>query len=484
MKSGESMMNATPETGSSDTSERLFKSHAVTALKLRQSTAAERRDKLARLLKAILERRDAILGAAHRDLGKHPTETNLTELLPLVGEVKHAIANLKRWTKTRRVGPTAATLGTSSRVVYQPKGRCLIISPWNYPLSLALGPLVSAVAAGNTAILKPSEFTPNTNRVVKDIIGAAFPQDEVAVIEGAAQTAIDLLARPFDHIFFTGSPETGKKVMAAAAANLASVTLELGGKSPVIVDASADLRSAAAHIIWGKMVNAGQTCIAPDYVYVHRDVADEFVELCRSTIAERFGGNDAAIKSSLDFPRMIHAQHAQRVAGLIDDAVRCGSQVVCGGASDADARYVAPTLLRKVPANAQIRRQEIFGPVLPILEFSSLDEVIAEINAAPKPLAIYAWTRNERTVESLQTHTSSGSLCVNLCLQQFAQHNLPFGGVNTSGIGNAHGFFGFKAFSHERAVMKAGPLSALKLLFPPYDARKRRLSELLIKYAT
>ena len=405
-------------------------------------------------------------------------------MLPLVGEVKHAIANLKRWTKPRRIGPTAATLGTSSRVIYQPKGRCLIISPWNYPLSLALGPLVSAVAAGNTAILKPSEFTPHTNRVVKDIIVAVFPQDEVAVVEGAAQTATDLLSLPFDHIFFTGSPTVGKKVMAAAAQHLTSVTLELGGKSPVIVDADADLRSAAEHIIWGKTVNAGQTCIAPDYAYVHRDVAERFVELCRSTITARFGESDAAIKSSPDFPRMIHRRHAERVARLIDDAVKAGSQIACGGASDAEARYVAPTLLRGVPAEAHIRKEEIFGPVLPILTFDSLDVVIAEINAAPKPLAIYAWTRSARTVEALQTNTSSGSLCVNLCMQQFAQHNLPFGGVNTSGIGNAHGFFGFKAFSHERAVMSAGPLSALKLLFPPYDARKRRLSELLIKYAT
>jgi len=467
-----------------DASDGLFESHAATALKLRQSTAAERRRKLERLLDAILERKDAILDAAHLDLRKHPTETNLTEVLPLVGEVKHAIANLKRWMKPHRISPTLATLGTKSRVVYQPKGRCLIISPWNYPLSLALGPLASAVAAGNTAILKPSEFTPNTNRVVKDIIGAVFPQDEVAVVEGDAQVATDLLSRAFDHIFFTGSPAVGKKVMAAAANNLASVTLELGGKSPVIVDASADLRSAAEHIIWGKTVNAGQTCIAPDYAYVHRDVVDKFVDLCRDTIAARFGRSDADIKSSPDFPRMIHSRHAERVARLVDEAVQAGSQIACGGASDAEARYVAPTLLRGVPADTRIRKEEIFGPVLPILTFDSLDTVIAEINAAPKPLAIYAWTRDRRTAESLQTNTSSGSLCVNLCLQQFAQHNLPFGGVNTSGIGNAHGFFGFKAFSHERAMMTAGPLSALKLLFPPYDAGKRRLSELLIKYAT
>ena len=479
---GESKMNARPERESAI--EGLFESQAITALKLRQSTAAERGSRLRKLHAAILERKEAILEAAHRDLGKHPTETNLTELLPLVGELKHALAHLKRWMKPHRISPTLATLGTSSRIVYQPKGRCLIISPWNYPLSLALGPLVSAVSAGNTVILKPSEFTPHTNRVVADIIGAVFPQNEVAVVEGAADTATALLSLAFDHIFFTGSPAVGRKVMAAAANSLASVTLELGGKSPVIVDASADLQGAAEHIIWGKMINAGQTCIAPDYAFVHRDVADRFIELCRNTIARRFGPSDAMIRSSPDFPRMIHRRHAERVARLIDEAAQAGGQIVCGGSSDAESRYVAPTLLRNVPANAQILREEIFGPALPVLTFDSLDSVIAQINAAPKPLALYAWTKDARTVQALQTNTSSGSLCVNLCLQQFAQHNLPFGGVNTSGIGNAHGFFGFKAFSHERAVMSAGPLSALKLLFPPYNDKKRRLSEMLIKYGT
>jgi aldehyde dehydrogenase (NAD+) len=461
---------------------KLFEAQAATALRLRQSTAAQRRSKLKQLLEAVLERKEAIRDAVHRDLGKHPTETNLTEILPLVDETKHAMACVKRWMKPHRVSPTLSSLGTASRVIYQPKGRCLLISPWNYPLSLALGPLVSAVAAGNTAILKPSEFTPHTNGVVKDIVSAAFTSDEVAVVEGAADTATALLALPFDHIFFTGSPTIGKKVMAAAAHNLASVTLELGGKSPVIVDATANLRHAAEHIIWGKMVNAGQTCIAPDYVYVHRDIAERFVDLCRRTIAQRYGENDTALKSSPDFPRMIHSRHAQRVARLIDDAVRCGGRIAFGGTFDVESRYVAPTLLQDVPASAQIRKEEIFGPVLPILTFDSLDAVIDEINAAPKPLALYVWSKSERTIQALQERTSSGSLCVNLCLQQFAQHNLPFGGVNHSGIGNAHGFFGFKAFSHERAVMSAGPLSALEMLFPPYDERKRRLSELLIKY--
>ena len=462
----------------------LFTSQAATALRLRQSTAAQRREKLSRLLDAILARKDAITDALQFDLAKHPTETNITEVLPLVGELKHAIAHLKRWMKPQSIRPTMASLGTTSRVLYQPKGRCLLISPWNYPLSLALGPLVSAVAAGNTVILKPSEFTPYTNRVITDIVATVFPPDEVAVVEGAAETATALLALPFDHIFFTGSPAIGSKVMAAAAVHLASVTLELGGKSPVIVDASADLRNAAEHLMWGKMVNAGQTCIAPDYVYVHRDVADRFVELCREILAKRYGTTDEAIKGSRDFPRMIHRRHAERVARLIDDAVQAGGQVAFGGHVDVESRYVAPTLLRNVPAETGVRNEEIFGPVLPILTFDSLDTVVAEINAAPKPLALYVWTRNQRTIETLETNTSSGSLCVNLCLQQFAQHNLPFGGVNSSGIGNAHGVFGFKAFSHERAMMSAGPLSALKLLFPPYDAGKRRLSELLIRFAT
>jgi aldehyde dehydrogenase (NAD+) len=217
---------------------------------------------------------------------------------------------------------------------------------------------------------------------------------------------------------------------------------------------------------------------------VHRDVADRFVDLCRGTLAQRYGESDVAIKNSTDFPRMIHRRHAERVAGLIDEAVQSGSQVAFGGTCDVESRYVAPTLLRDVPPSARIRSEEIFGPVLPVLTYDSLDEVIAEINAAPKPLALYVWSKSERTIEAIQTNTTSGSLCVNLCLQQFAQHNLPFGGVNTSGIGNAHGFFGFKAFSHERAVMSAGPLSALELLFPPYTARKRRLSDLLIKYLT
>lgn len=458
----------------------LFAGQAARALALRSSSAAERRARLGRLLDALLARREAFAAAFAKDLGKPAVEVDLTELLPVVDEIRHAQKHLKRWMRPQRAAPTLMTLGTKARIVSQPRGRCLIIGPWNYPLSTLVGPLASALAAGNTVILKPSEFTPNVNAVIGQIVAEVFEPAEVAMVEGAVETSTHLLALPFDHIFFTGSPAVGKLVMAAAAKHLASVTLELGGKSPVIVDASANLRHAAEHLMWGKLVNAGQTCVAPDHLYVHRSVMEPFVALCREVLAERFGADAAAVAASPSLGRMIHERHAQRVAALVDDAVAQGARVLAGGTHDAARRYVAPTLLAEVGDAARIAQEEIFGPVLPIAPFDSLAEVIARINAAPKPLALYLWSRDAAAVDQLRTETSSGSLCVNLCLQQFAHGNLPFGGVNNSGIGNAHGVFGFKAFSHERAVLAGGLLSALKMLFPPYTEGKAKLSAMLL----
>ena len=458
----------------------LFAGQAARALALRKSSAAERSARLARLLDALMARREAFAAAFAKDLGKPAVEVDLTELLPVIDDIRHAQKHLKRWMRPQRVAPTLVTLGTKARIVYQPRGRCLIIGPWNYPVSTLVGPLVSALAAGNTAILKPSEFTPNVNAVIGEIVAEVFEPAEVAMVEGAIETSTHLLALPFEHVFFTGSPAVGKVVMAAAAKHLASVTLELGGKSPVVVDASADLRHAAEHVMWGKLVNAGQTCVAPDHLYVHRSVMDRFVALCREVLAERFGADAAAVAASESLGRMVHSRHAQRVVALVDDAVAQGARVLAGGAHDAQRRYVAPTLLAEVPDAARIAQEEIFGPVLPIAPFDSLDEVIARINAAPKPLALYLWSRDAGAVEKLRTETSSGSFCVNLCLQQYAHQNLPFGGVNNSGIGNAHGFFGFKAFSHERAVLAGGPFSALKLLFPPYTPGKVKLSQRMV----
>jgi len=460
--------------------EEIFARQAATALALRRSTQAERRARLVRLRDALFARRDAFHAAFQLDLGKPPVEVDLTELLPVVDDIRHALAHLKRWMRPHRAAPTLTTLGTKARVVYQPRGRCLIIGPWNYPLNTLVGPLVSAVAAGNTAILKPSEFTPQVNQVIAGLVAEVFDPAEVALIEGAAETSQRLLALPFDHIFFTGSPAVGKLVMAAAAKHLASVTLELGGKSPAIVDETADLQQAARHIVWGKLINAGQTCVAPDHLYVHRKVHDRFLQLCREVIAKRFGASDAEIAASPDLGRMIHSRHTERVAGLIDDATARGARLLAGGRHDAAARYVAPTLLGDVPQDARIASEEIFGPVLPIAVFDTLDDVIGRINLAPKPLALYLFSKDERVVDKVRTQTSSGSLGINLCLQQYAHNNLPFGGVNNSGIGNAHGFYGFKAFSHERAVLSAGPWSALELLFPPYTGRSAKLSSALL----
>lgn len=460
----------------------LFDAQASTALALRNSTISQRRDKLRRLSRAVLARREHWYAAFHADLGKPKVEVELTEFLPVLDEASHAISHLNRWMRLHRVGPTLTTLGASARVQYQPRGRCLIIGPWNYPLNTVLGPLVSAVAAGNTAIIKPSEFTPHVNAMVAEVVAEVFDPEEVALMQGAVKTSEHLLALPFDHIFFTGSPAVGKIVMAAAARHLTSVTLELGGKSPAIVDASADVDAAARMLAWGKLTNAGQTCVAPDHVYVHRSVEARFIECWRRVVAERYGKDALAVEKSPHLARMVTTRHAERVAGLIADAMARGATRLDGGDYDTTARYVPPTLLSQIPDDARIESEEIFGPVMPLRAFDSLDEVVARINDAPKPLALYVFARNRSRITQVQTQTSSGSLGVNLCVQQYAHAKLPFGGVNHSGLGNAHGWHGFRAFSHERACLSNGPFNGLRLFFPPYTQHKERLARILVRF--
>ncbi|MBR8203370.1 aldehyde dehydrogenase family protein [Burkholderia vietnamiensis] len=462
----------------SQTIDTIFARQLPTALRLRESDAAVRIRKLKRLCDAVLERQDAFYAAFHEDLRKPRVEVNLTELLPIVDEARHAVRRLSRWIRPRRVAPTMTTIGTSARVVYQPRGRCLIMGPWNYPLNTLVGPLVSAVAAGNTVILKSSELTPHVSAVIGELVRDVFDPDEVAVIHGGVSTAQHLLTLPFDHVFFTGSPAVGKTVMAAAAKHLASVTLELGGKSPVIVDETADLARAAELIVWGKLTNSGQSCVAPDHVYVHRDVKDRLVELCKSEIKRRYDARDGLAPA---LGRMINEHHAGRVGALIENAVALGARLAAGGAYDTEARYVAPTLLTDVPTDACIWSEEIFGPVLPIEPFDSLEAVIDRINAAPKPLALYLWSRRRNVMEQVSKQTSSGGFCINHCMQHYAHTGLPFGGVNNSGLGSAHGYFGFKAFSHERAVLKGGLLMLVRQFFPPYTNRKIKLSSMLLR---
>ncbi|HET8693282.1 MAG TPA: aldehyde dehydrogenase family protein [Aquabacterium sp.] len=466
-----------PQTGESDPAEirRVFDAQLATALAWRESTAAERIARLKKLRDGMMARREDFYSAFQKDYRKPSAEVEATEFMPVLDEIRHAIGSLKKWMKPKKVWPTIASAMTSSWIEYQPRGRSLIIAPWNFPLNLCFGPMVSALAAGNTVILKPSEMTPAVSAVMAEIIASLFKDDEVALFEGSLPTSQALLELPFDHIFFTGSPAVGKVVMAAAAKHLTSVTLELGGKSPVIVDETANLRLTAEALMWGKFTNCGQICVAPDHVYVHESVKEKLVDECKAVLAERYGVTPQEQRNSPHLARVINQRHTQRIAGLLQDAQGRGARVLTGGDVDVSTCYIAPTLIEQVPQEAQIMSEEIFGPVLPIITYRDLDSVVREINAQPKPLALYVFSTHKQRTRRLLAQTSSGGVAINHCVLHYAQGNLPFGGVNNSGIGNAHGHFGFKAFSHERAVLKSGPILMAKLFFPPYTNFKQKL---------
>ena len=445
---------------------------AGNASRRRDFGLAQRRAALDRLADAVRRNETALVAALKADLGRPEAETILTDYLPVLQEIAHARRHLRRWMRPRRVWPTLATFGASARVAPQPRGTCLIIAPWNFPFQLALGPLVSCLAAGNAAILKPSEMTPATSALVARIVAETFPPDLVAVVEGDKTVAEELLALPFDHIFFTGSPAVGRIVMAAAAKTLASVTLELGGKSPVIVGPDADLKQAADWITFGKFVNAGQTCIAPDHLYVHAAVKEAFLTALRSRIARAYGTGE----TSPDLARIVTPSHAARLAALIADARDKGATpIIAGGQS---GQSLGPHLIEGTTPDMRLSREEIFGPVLPVLTYSDIDAVIAAINAGDKPLALYIFDRDSARIDEITRRTTSGAVGINLTLLHYTQLNLPFGGVNTSGIGAAHGQAGFRAFSHERAVMRNRFL-LLPLIFPPYTPRVMRLVGLI-----
>lgn len=451
-----------------------FDAQQATALAWRTSTVEQRRQRLQALRRRIVHHQDAVLQALRDDLGKPDPEARITELVPVYDEIAAAIRHLPRWTKAQRVAPTLAMMGTRSRLRPEPRGRSLILSPWNYPFSLAIGPLVSALAAGCPAILKPSEFTPATSAVIARIVREAFRPDEVTVFEGGIEVASALLDLPFDHVFFTGSTGVGRIVMTAAAKHLASVTLELGGKSPTIVDGTADLDEAARVIAWGKFTNAGQTCVAPDHVFVHRAVHDVFVGKLKGAIGELYGADDAAVRAGGSYGRIVSPRHAERLQRLLDGARAAGARVLHGGTVDTAARYMAPTVIGVPPGPARSgpwMDEEIFGPLLPVMAYDDLDTVLADASRGAKPLALYLFSRDRAAIDKVTAVTTSGGLCINHAIVQFAHGGLPFGGVGASGQGQAHGEFGFRAFSHFKPVVENRFLTA-KLLFPPYDARK------------
>ena len=430
----------------------VFDAQRATSLRLRTSTAAQRIARLKKLRDAFMARTQVWYEAGQADLGRPPGETDLTEIVPVVLEANEAIRKLRSWMRPRRIWPTLLLAGTSACIRHEPRGRCLIISPWSNPLALTLGPLVSAIAAGNTAIVKPSEFAPGMAAAIARLLGDVFPQDEVAVFEGDAQMSASLLQLPFDHIFFSGSPAAGREVMVAASANLASMTLELGGKNPAIVDDCADIELAARNILWAKYTNSGQSCTAPDHVLVHDRVRTEFTARCIE-ILEHTYSHDPQWNGYPHLSRIVNSEHAERLKALLDDAVRRGARIRYGGSMSVDTRFFEPTVVDQIPLQARINGEEIFGPILPIYGYSDLGDVIDRINHGPKPMAIYIYSRDKANVHDVLSSTSSGGACVNHSVVQYLHGRLPFGGVNESGMGSAHGQFGFRSFSHARPIV-------------------------------
>ncbi|ASD63487.1 aldehyde dehydrogenase family protein [Bdellovibrio bacteriovorus] len=463
--------------------ERIFLHQKQYSLKLRSEGLQARIEALKALEKAIETHTPDIIEALKKDFQKPEAETLLSEIYPVLKEIKFIRKNLSRWSKPQKVKTPLTLFGSRSYILPEARGVCLLIGPWNYPFQLCLLPLVSAIAAGNCAIVKPSELTRHTSYVIKKILTETLTEEHVFVAEGGVETTQELLKLPFDHIFFTGSTRVGKIVMEAAAKHLSSVTLELGGKSPTIVDATADLSEAAQKIAWAKFINAGQTCVAPDYLFVHESIHQAFKKHLIAAI-ENFYGKSADLRhTSPDLARMVSINHTQRLKDLVDDAVSKNAKVFFGGETSPGEHFCSPTLLENVDPHALIMQEEIFGPILPVLTFHEISEVIHFINERQKPLALYCYTHSQMNMERIQQETSSGGLVFNDSVIHFVNPHLPFGGVNHSGMGSYHGKHGFRAFSHEKAVLKQSFFGKLlRIMYPPYTPFKMKALKSLIRF--
>ncbi|MBD2260720.1 aldehyde dehydrogenase [Pseudanabaena sp. FACHB-2040] len=401
-------------------------------------------DQLKRLKAAVLKYQDDIVAAAKADLGRPEYEAYFE--IGVLSELDFIVKHLKSWAKPKRVGVTLTQLPASAWIQPEPKGVVLILGPWNYPFQLVISPLMGAIAAGNCALVKPSEIAPATSQVVAKLIKDTFDPAYIAVVEGGVETAQELLAHRFDHIFFTGGTRVGKVVMAAAAQHLTPVTLELGGKSPCIIDSDKQLETAAKRIVWGKFVNAGQTCVAPDYLLVKESVKPALLDALKQAL-NTFYGDDPA--QSPDLSRIVNERQFDRLVGLLES----GTTAV-GGQFNRETRYIAPTLLDSVSWDDPVMEDEIFGPILPVLTYHSLDEAIARINERPKPLALYLFTPDKAIEQKVLGETSSGGVCINDVFLQVAAWQMPFGGIGDSGIGAYHGKYSFETFSHHKSVLK------------------------------
>ncbi|RYC69425.1 MULTISPECIES: aldehyde dehydrogenase family protein [Spirosoma] len=452
------------------------------APKMALTTSQERIERIKRVQDWMLSHQSELETAMYNDFRKPSAEVALGELMSVNAEIKHIVKNLNRWMRPQRLPTPLSLIGTKSHIRHEPKGNVLIIAPWNYPFALIAKPLVSAIAAGNVCMLKPSEMTPHTAALISRMVRELFPIDEVAVFEGDADVSKALLDLPFNHIFFTGSPAVGRIVMTAAARHLASVTLELGGKSPAIVDDSANIRQAAEQLTWGKCLNNGQTCIAPDYVLVHESIREPFLEAMRDCLKRMYSPDGQPVEASASYARIVNQQHFQRIRSLVDEAVQQGATVSIGGRMNEAENFIEPTVLEQVTDGMRIMQEEIFGPVLPVVTYRTLDEALSRVNQRDKPLALYIHSRNREHTQYILDRTSAGDTVVNDTLLQFGNVELPFGGVNNSGLGKSNGFFSFQEFSNQRGVMQRD-FGTMKFIFPPYTDRVKKLINWAVKFS-
>jgi len=418
-----------------------------------------RLEQLNKLKKAILDNRKKIEDALWTDLHKSPEESYLTEISVVTQEIDNHLKHLKKWAKPKKVSTPKHILPSSSRIIFEPLGVALIVAPWNYPFQLLINSLVGSISSGGCAILKPSSDAPVIAKVMEDMIRNNFASAYITVVQGGRKTNTILFKQRFDVIFFTGSPKVGKVVMKAASEHLTPVVLELGGKSPCIVDADANINIAAKRIAWGKMINAGQTCIAPDYLFAHKSIKDELLDKIEETIREMYGDD---IKESRFYPRIVNERAINRLEELLTQG-----RTHSGGEIDKNERFIAPTILDDVKENDLVMQDEIFGPILPVMTFEHLDEAISYINKNEKPLAFYYFGRNRKAKEVL-AKTTSGGACINDTLMHIANHNLPFGGVGNSGMGKYHGHDSFLAFSNQRAIVNTPTWIDLPLKYAPF----------------
>jgi len=437
--------------------------------RVRNTSVKERIAKIKKIEKYLLDKtnQNKLKSALWKDLRKSEAEMLATEIAPVISSIHHVYKNLSEWMEDNYVDAPITLAGVYSKIKYEPKGHVLIIAPWNYPLQLVFNPLIHAIAAGNVIMVKPSEMAANTAIFIEEMIKSLFEESEIAVVQGDVPVTTKILEQQFHHIFFTGSPNVGKIVMQAAAKHLTSVTLELGGKSPTIVDESCNAKSAAEKIAWGKCLNNGQTCIAPDYLLIQESKLKDFTESFRQTIQKFYNQENKGIDQSDDYGRIINVKNFHRIKSLIDDAVSKGATIEFGGEFQENENFISPTLISNIKNDMLIIHEEIFGPVLPIITFKNINEAIAFINDKPKPLAFYIMSNNSKNINYILNNTSAGGVVVNDLMLTTINPNMPFGGVNNSGIGKSNGRHSFIEFSNEKAVL-VRRWGTFKMIYPPY----------------